>query len=349
MKYFLIFFLLIPNLWAQPCPEFPINDLFYEEEGFLKDKGCKESVKPFGTKSPAALRVVWWNVQYNFTGSNLNNELGINPLQENINSMLQADVDFIALGEWEEHVLTDKMKSLIQENFPYTRFVQYNKETKKSGIYILSKLPFESFSVDQLDWAPNEKYRQDWQSNFENTKRLERPYIQVKLKHNGKNIILSPVHLNQPWSRFINREIPFEAINTIPFSPVSGEVGNFLERITNTVDTALRVQLGVDTPLSHQLEEMSQYRESSDIIFGDFNFPKNLLPIIPTVLYQKAKGELRDLASDQKPSYPTHSSQKGGRSLRIDQAFAREELNVSSANRSCLTGSDHYPIFFEVN
>ena len=220
------------------------------------------------------------------------------------------------IGLLDDDGLVDHLLSI----FPYVDFVKYHPDyVLDKGIMVLSKLPFKRLTNENMDWSRGRKaYREAWISKDARAEEYDRPYLVYQFDVNGKSINVIPIHLLNPWFRYIEKS------------------GKAL--------TGLRFFWDTDNPLYNQLRTLTQNytrdfagRREPVVILGDFNFPIKALGMNTLFRLKLNFVGLREQIGNSPVTFPSFG-------LKIDHVFTNKYANVKEAEVLEWTGSDHFPV-----
>lgn len=209
----------------------------------------------------SGLKIVWWNI-----GCGL--ETGIKKIKENpqttaleenlillANSPIKPDV--LILGEYcpysmstqDQNQLIGSFKNYyhLERNIPY-RKTSEGKVNQRNGFLILSDLDISVLEQETLFATKDSSKSND-----------NRMYLLFKVQKDGKDFLINPVHLVNPWRELFNEQ---------------GIFGVFAE-LTSGAENKNAVQI------ANLLEKYNTHSQAGVpyIIVGDFNSPGRIMGV----------------------------------------------------------------------
>ncbi len=294
------------------------------------------------------LKVFWWNIRNGGElakarfeeAKKLNLPGAVNELDLNITSLVNSPgaPEVLLLAEYDSQTLSSTTERLLSILYPFQEYQVYNSYRSDRGIQVYSKYPFNTAS-SLLDWSPlyqsNEKqlaFKRKWRKSIDPKidESYERLFSEIKISKNGEQWILCPVHLMNNWLS------------------ISEKIGK--------KKAGLVLVFGDDNPHYYQVQRLmdekiapiiSRLEKPHLILVGDFNLPNQVYDMVPRS-FGRILSSL-NVSRQMNFTFPAVSSDMTGtKRLTIDHAFHSAELITRDIARLPLTGSDHYPIEFQI-
>lgn len=318
LVYFLIFFSDLQAFAGTPLPKKPasisIDQLVWDEPLTSKTSTDIES-------SGSSFKIFWWNIGCNIVNAKL--EQKHKPgLYENLLTLAQIKESphMIVLGEFCHKKFNKSKWEELKKFYPNEyHLIKSNPNFGiDNGLLVLSKFPFEVVQKKLISTVEN-------QEPNENT----RSYVLIKLMWEGRQVYISPLHLNNPWRKLMS----------------ANKLQDFLIKIFEKDNSNY---LQAELFLKEYKKDLPE--DSNFLIFGDFNSGKNFMNLKNMASYDLFLQNYLFLENDNFtfPSKTSKATNNKFPSVIIDHAFASKNA-IGKSIVLPLKGSDHYPLFIEVD
>jgi endonuclease/exonuclease/phosphatase family metal-dependent hydrolase len=272
-------------------------------ESLTWDGGKKTEIN-LSAGQNSGLRMFWWNIHDGAVNDGAKTDF-----QNNLFVLTHSEAapDVLSFAEYEPAALGDANISELAVLYPYHQDFPY-PQGGNEGVGVYSKYPFVVSSIDSFG---------------------NRSLIIMKLHVNGKEIVFSPVHIEDQWKAVRKQDGSLKTVEQVlvgRHNPIYEQVVQFR--------TGLEVRLG------------ERLGEKNFVMMGDFNSPK------PSRNYDKMGWDLHDPIEGLSPTFPALGSDYRNSypiSMQIDHIFVSPETNVLSAQILPLLGSDHYALYMTID
>ena len=314
------------------------------------------------TQKATSLKALWWNI----AGLSVNKKALATNLSQLTHSPSSPDIFIFA--EAPKKLLKLQLPSSFYKKFRHQKHFPYSPGANK-GLLVLSRYPIRTVSHKALRPFNLKKLRDEARFQTDFWKRLRknfasnfRPAIHLQIKKRGQIHNIYATHLLNPWFSYLksyNRKFK----KTSSWSKMAVRFKLFLnmqnEAYNPLVYQAILFRIFLDKAFPKALPHQTH------LVLGDFNAPDRTVPdnfslsflAQPSLAYVFLSARLNKILDhhytiptldylEKRKNNPHITSKKPF--FMVDHAFTWGSTVPLTARVLPLKGSDHYPIFAEI-